>query len=194
MRYLLVFLVVFLFIFQSLSQYTISSSYISIIEYSIKISYSSNGYVHAKPHGNFYQNVQSTLQARYDYNHQWCSNEYWRVKDLKLINYSNISILNTYKNQRLSWVYNAIRSWNLGVDNNAYTIINYCSEIFSYPYIKDEIKLLKAINMEIIFLKRDFPREYHLTKRYNELGLVLEKLKSCEPSEISSLAWNYGLN
>jgi hypothetical protein len=194
MRYLILFFVVFTFNFGCLCQYTISSSYISIIKYTIKISYSSKGYVHAKPQGNFYQNVQSTLQARYDYNHQWCSNEYWRVKDLNLINSNNISTLNNYKNERLTWVYNAIKTWNLGVDQNAYTIINYCSEIFTYSNIKAEIKLLKAINMEINYLKRTYPSQYHLTKRYNELGLVLEQLKSCEPSEISSLAWNYGLN
>ena len=194
MRYLIAFFIVFTFNFAVVCQYTISSSYISIIEYSLKISYSSNGYVHAKPRGNFYQNVQSTLQARYDYNHQWCSNEYWRVKDLNLINTKNISTLNNYKNTRLTWVYNAIKSWNLGVNQNANTIINYCSEIFTYSYIKDEIKLLKAINLEIFNLKEDNPGEYHRTKRYSELGLVLEKLKSCDSSEISSLAWEYGLN
>lgn len=175
------------------SQTYISATYITAVNYSIKISYSGSNYSYSKPYYNTQHYAQATLQARYDYNHQWCSNEYWAVKDLTLVNASNRATLSNYKNQRLPWVYNAIKTWNLGVDQNAHTIINYCCEIFSYKAIKDEISILRAINGEIHRLKRTLPGEYHLSKRYQELSTVLTKLNGCSPSEINTLAWNYGL-
>lgn len=175
------------------SQTYISETYITAVNYSIKISYSGSSYSYSKPYSSTQHYAQATLQARYDYNHQWCSNEYWAVKNLTLVNASNRATLNNYRNQRLPWVYNAIKTWNLGVDQNAYTIINYCCEIFSYPAIKDEISILKAINGEIHRLKRTLPGEYHLSKRYQELSVVLTKLNGCSPSEINTIAWNYGL-
>jgi hypothetical protein len=175
------------------SQSYISQTYVTALSYSVKISYYGSSYSYAKPYTNSSHRAQATLQARYDYNHQWCSNEYWRLKDLTLVNETNRETVNNYKNQRLSWVYNAIKSWNLGVDQNANTIINYCTEIFNYKQIKDELTLLSAISLEIQRLKNNLPGEFHLSKRYSELAEVLKELRSCSPSDISSIAWKHGL-
>jgi hypothetical protein len=192
MRYLF-FVFVFSFTLIGYSQSYISQVYMTAVSYSIKIRYSSAGYSYSKPYTSVQHYAQATLQARYDYNHQWCSNEYYAVKNLTLVNNMNRSILTNYKNQRLPWVYNAIKTWNLGVDQNAYKIINYCSEIFNYQYIKDEISLLKAINSEIIRLKNSMPEKFHLSSRYKELAIVLSELNQCSSRDISSLAWKYGL-
>jgi hypothetical protein len=175
------------------SQTYISQTYMTAVSYSIKISYYNSSYSYAKPYASASHYAQATLQARYDYNHQWCSNEYWRVKDLTLVNETNIATLNGYKNIRLPWVYNAIKTWNLGIDQNAKKIINYCTEIFNYGVIKDEIAILSAINLEIQRLKNNLPGEFHLSKRYLEIANVLSELNSCSPAQISALAWEHGL-
>jgi hypothetical protein len=178
---------------QTYSSSYISYSYLEVIQYSIKFSYSSSGsYSHYAPYFS-YQNALATLQARYDYYHSVISNEYYKLKDLTLINKTNQATLQSYKNQRLNWVYNAGSTWDLGNSTNSTNIINYCCEIYSYPSIKNELSLLKAINSEINRLKRDYPGEYHKTERYKELGIVMDKLANCSTSEISQLAWDYGL-
>jgi hypothetical protein len=171
----------------------ISYNYLEVIEYSIKFSYSSSGsYSHYSP---YYStgNTLATLQARYDYYHSVISIEYYKLKDLNLINKKNKETLLSFQNNRLSWIYKACSTWDLSNSTNSNYIINYCCEIYSYPSIKNEISLLSSINSEINRLKRDYPGEYHKTERYKELGIVMDKLTNCSISEIGQMSWDYGL-
>ncbi len=121
-----------------------------ILIYSVEINYSnSNGsYQPWSPDWNFYGNALAQMQARYDRNHSILSKEYFKLKDLKLINSTNQSTLNNYRAARLSWIYNAITSWDLGNESNTANIRNYCCEIYSYSSIKNEITLLQNCQNE----------------------------------------------
>ena len=168
----------------------ISYEYTEILALSIEISYSysSGTYQPYSPSG-FYGNALALLQARYDKNHAIISKEYYKLKELELINKYNQSTLTNYRNQRLNWVYQAGSTWNVGNETNTAKIINYCCEIYSYPSIKKEIYLLQRCQNEITRLKREDPNNYPLSKRYNSISKVLEKLANCQPEEIGKLNW-----
>jgi hypothetical protein len=169
----------------------ISYEYTEILIYSVKINYSSsNGYYQPwSPDLNFYGNALAQMQARYDRNHSSLSKEYFKLKDLKLINTTNQSTLNNYRTQRLGWVYNTISSWDLGNETNTANIRNYCCEIYSYSFIKNEITLLQSCQTELNRIKYKDPDNYLYSKRYQSIMKTLDKLKNCSTSEISRLSW-----
>ena len=78
----------------------------------------------------FYGNALAQMQARYDRNHAMLSNEYFKLKDLKLINTTNQAILDSYKAERLVKIYNAIKYNDLGNESNTNQIKNYCCDFF----------------------------------------------------------------
>jgi len=172
------------------SQY-ISYEYTQILIYSIEINYSnSNGsYQPWSPDYNFYGNAMAQMQARYDRNHSILSKEYFKLKDLKLINSSNQSTLSNYRTTRLGWIYNSIKSWDLGNESNTANIRNYCCEIYSYSSIKNEISLLQSCQTELNRIKNKDPDNYLYSKRYQSIMKTLEKLKNCSTSEIQGLSW-----
>ena len=172
------------------SQY-ISYEYTQILIYSIEINYSSsNGsYQPWSPDWNFYGNALAQMQARYDRNHSILSKEYFRLKDLKLINSSNQSTLTNYRIARLDWINNSISTWDLGNDANTANIRNYCCEIYSYSSIKNEITLLQSCQTELNRIKYKDPDNYLYSKRYQSIMKTLDKLKNCSTSEIEGLSW-----
>ncbi len=174
----------------SYSQY-ISYEYTQILIYSIEINYSnSNGsYQPFSPDYNFYGNVMAQMQARYDRNHSILSKEYYKLKDLKLINSSNQATLEKYKSARLGWIYNAIKSWDLGNETNTANIRNYCCEIYTYTSIKNEITLLQSCQTELNRIKYKDPDNYLYSRRYQSIMKTLDKLKNCSSSEIEGLSW-----
>lgn len=172
------------------SQY-ISYEYTQILIYSIEINYSSsNGsYQPWSPDWNFYGNALAQMQARYDRNHSILSKEYFRLKDLKLINSSNQSTLTNYRIARLDWINNSISTWDLGNDANTANIRNYCCEIYSYSSIKNEITLLQSCQTELNRIKYKDPDNYLYSKRYQSIMKTLDKLKNCSTSEIEGMSW-----
>jgi len=169
----------------------ISYEYTQILMYSVEINYSnSNGsYQPWSPDWNFYGNALAQMQARYDRNHSILSKEYFKLKDLKLINSTNQSTLNNYRAARLSWIYNAIKSWDLGNESNTANIRNYCCEIYSYSSIKNEITLLQNCQNELNRIKYKDPDNYLYSKRYQSIMKTLDKLKNCSTSEIEGMSW-----
>jgi hypothetical protein len=169
----------------------ISYEYTQILLYSVEINYSSsNGsYQPWSPDWNFYGNALAQMQARYDRNHSSLSKEYFKLKDLKLINTINQSTLNNYRAARLGWIYNATSTWDVGNDANYANIRNYCCEIYSYSSIKSEITLLQSCQTELNRIKYKDPDNYLYSKRYQSIMKTLDKLKHCSTSEIEGLSW-----
>ena len=169
----------------------ISYEYTQILIYSVEINYSySNGsYQPWSPDLNFYGNALAQMQARYDRNHSILSKEYFKLKDLKLINSTNQSTLNNYRAERLGWIYNAAKSWDLGNETNTATIRNYCCAIYSYSSIKNEITLLQNCQTELNRIKYKDPDNYLYSKRYQSIMKTLDKLKNCSTSEIDEMSW-----
>lgn len=178
---------------QTTNQARISYTQLEIITFSVKFSYSTNGNYKYSNSEFSYQGALQTLQARYDYYHALVSTEYFKLKDLYLVNQQNQNLLQQYKNERLNWIYNAGRTWDLGNPENANNILNYCTEIYSYSSIKAELLMLKAISQEISLLKLDNPNNYFNSQRYTDIGRALEELSTCSSSDIASIAWQYGL-
>jgi hypothetical protein len=129
------------------------------------------------------------MQARYDRNHSSLSKEYFKLKDLKLINTINQSTLNNYRAARLGWIYNATSTWDVGNDANYANIRNYCCEIYSYSSIKSEITLLQSCQTELNRIKYRDPDNYLYSKRYKSIMKTLDLLKNCSTSEIKNLSW-----
>ncbi len=169
----------------------ISFEYTQILVYSVEINYSSSTgtYQPWTPDLNFYGNAMAQMQARYDRNHSSLSKEYFKLKDLKLINTTNQSILNNYRSTRLGWIYNAISTWDVGNDANYANIRNYCCEIYSYQSIKNEITLLQSCQAELNRIKYKDPDNYIYSKRYQSIMRTLDKLKNCATSDIEKLSW-----
>lgn len=167
----------------------ISYEYTEVIQVSIEYSYSTSDYYSCYSPVGFYDYALSTLQARYDYYHAILSEEYHKLNDLKLINTQNQITIQKFRNERLSYIYNAITTWDLSNTTNSSNILNHCTEVYSYPTIKSEIKLLRECYYEIVRLKYEFPNSYHTTARYQSIKKMLEYLKNCPASQISSLHW-----
>ena len=89
----------------------------------------------------------------------------------------------------MGWIYNAIRSWDLGNETNTSNIRNYCCEIYSYSSIKNEITLLQSCQKELDRIKYKDPDNYLYSKRYQSIMKTLYKLKNCSASEIAELSW-----
>ena len=174
-------------------QSRISYTQLEIISFSLQFKYSTNGSYEFENSSFSYQGALQTLQARYDYYHALVSTEYFKLKDLYLVNRQNQNLLQQYKNERLTWIYNAGRTWDLGIPENAINILNYCTEIYGYSSIKSELQMLKVISQEINRLKREYPDDYYNSQRYSDIGRALEELSTCSSSDIASIAWQYGL-
>jgi len=172
----------------SFSQY-ISYEYTQILIYSVKINYTNNTYKPFSPDMDFYGNALAQMQARYDRNRAMLSNEYFKLKDLKLINTANQAILDNYKAQRLVKIHNAIKYNDLGNDYNTNQIKNYCCEIYSYPSIKNEITLLQSCQNELNRIKNNNPDNFIYSVRYQSIMKTLDHLKNCPSSEIIELSW-----
>ena len=174
----------------SYSQF-ISYEYTQILSYSLEItySYSTGSYQPYSPDMNFYGNALAQMQARYDRNHAILSKEYYKLKDLNLINVNNKTTLNNYRANRLNWIYNAISTWDLGNESNTSNIRNYCCEIYSYTGVKNELNLLQSCQIELNRIKYKDPDNFLYSKRYNSIMKTLEKLKNCSVEEIKNLSW-----
>lgn len=170
---------------------SLSYEYTQILLYSFEIKYSSsNGsYIPWSPDWNIYGDALRQMQARYDRNHSILSKEYYKLKDLKLINTINQSALNNYKTARLNNIYKYISTWDVSNDANFAKIRNYICEIYSYQSIKSEINLLQSCQTELIRIKFKDPDNYIYSTRYQSIMKTLDKLKNCSTSEIEGLSW-----
>ena len=174
----------------SFSQF-ISSEYTQILIYSVEINYSSSSgsYEPWSPNLGFYSNAMAQLQARYDRNFNSLSKEYSKLKDLKLINYSNQSTLNNYRDERLYYIKNSISRWDLTNDSKYLKGREYICKIYSYPSIKNEILLLQSCQKELNRIKYKDPDNFLYSTRYQSIMKTIEKLKNCSTSEIEELSW-----
>lgn len=173
-------------------QTTLSYQTISIVQNSVSYYYIGETYSYSAPSSSL-GNALAAMQARFDYNHQILSNEYHKLQDLQLINKTNQASLSAFKVEALPWVKKMITTTDVGDSKWANQILTYCCQLYSRPAIKQEIELLKAINLELNRLKREFPGTFHTTDRYKEIGTVLSTLENCSTSGIADLAWEHGL-
>jgi hypothetical protein len=190
----LIFFSIFVCAFASLTLgQTISYQSISIVQNSVSYYYSGDTYSYTAPSSVSLGDALASAQARFDYYHKMISNEYFKLKDLQLINKTNQASLSSFKVDALPWVKKMGSTTNVGDSKWANEILKYCCQLYTWPSIKQEIELLNAINLELNRLKREFPGTFHTTDRYKEIGTVLSTLESCSTSEIAKLAWDHGL-
>lgn len=172
--------------------YNINYSELTIINLSISINYSGSNY--SSPYTSTWAQL-NTLQQKFDFYKGMVEKEYGRLMSFDLLNESNRLTLNAHKvlvriyfeqndMSRVDWSQNS---------NFAHQLVNYISSIYNFAEIKSEISLLKAVYAEYNRLKAADPDNFYKSARYNELGLVLTTLKTCNPSEIGKLAFTYGL-
>ena len=143
----------------------ISYEYLEILTFSLEFSYSNSGTYQPNAVFSLYGNALIALEERYKKNHAIISAEYYKLKDLEMINLYNRDILNTYRNARLQTIYQAGSTWDLSKSADASRLLEFCCEIYSYPSIKRELTLLKNCQNEIDRLKRVNPDGYPLTTR-----------------------------
>jgi hypothetical protein len=179
------------------AQYGINYNQIIIIQNTIKIRFDSNDKYYIP---NFFT-LSSALQARqerYDFYRDLIENSWYDVTHFELINESNnIWVQREAKkiDDYMKANAQAISQVDLSVNGDyAIKIVNYITSIYTFDkYVRTEIKLLQAIEKEYSRLKRDYPDDFYKRERYKELGLVIEKIRNCEPSEIGSIGMLYGL-
>ena len=175
------------------SQYTISYSQLEIVSYSIKISYVNNNF---SPNYGYASNALQTLQARYDYYWNMMNNAWGKVRSCELINkYNNQRVRNKDREiENYLIANNHFRNVDYAQNGDfAIRMSNWMTDIFNDSNIKAEIKLLQAIHNEYYRLKRTYPDDFYKRDRYLELGKVLNLIAECSPSQIGTIAMEYGL-
>jgi len=167
-----------------------SASYISILAYSIEISYSSsNGFYQPfSPNYASYANILATLQAKYDKNHAIISKELGKLLGLDLINITNRATLKQHQ-ETISEEVKMKCTGNVGDQEYADGWIKYVTQTFRIPEIKDEILLLQSCQTELNRIKHKDPDNYIYSTRYKSIMKTLDLLKNCRTSEIKSLSW-----
>lgn len=151
--------------------------------------FNSGNYIPYTPNDVVQYSAYATMQARYDRGHSIVSAEYWKLKNLELINKQNIAYLNNYKNSRIKWVDTNIKSADLGKQEVLNVFIKNLCEIYDRPEIKNEISLLKSCHDELNRIKRNDPDNFIYSKRYRAIVSVLSKLENISPSLINTLSW-----
>lgn len=190
------FIIYILFHFNMISQYSISYTQIEIIQFSLKINYYNDKYINSS-YGYSSQSILSTLQGRHDYYKRMVSDAWGSIRKFALINNYNNGVIskdlkevedwfaqNRYMLSQVDWARNGSYAEN---------ITNWISYTYDRPTIKSEVKLLNSINAEYNRLKNQYPDDFYKKPRYNELGLVLKLLESCDSDKIGELAMKYGL-
>lgn len=197
-RIFIAFYLLFLFSKSHGQTYSISYSQIEVVSYSIKYSYSNNGSYDYQA-GNYYSSEEmlATLEARYNYNRKLVTNEWGKLKQCVLINQYNKQGL--YAHQTAVDKYfeenNAALSTVDWAQNGklAMELVTYISSIYNNKGIKAELQILHNINAEYYRIKNKNPDDFYKSDRYYELAYVLKSLETCSVSEISELAFKYGL-
>lgn len=180
------------FINKGKAQYSasyISYEYTEILAYSIEISYSSsNGFY--QPYSPYvsYGNALATMQARYDKNHAIISKEWGKLLSLDLINITNKATLKQHQ-ETISAEIKMNCKGDLGNQAYADGWINYVTQTFRIPSIKDEILLLQSCQSELNRIKYKDPDNYLYSTRYKSIMKTLDLLKNCSTSEIKNLSW-----
>lgn len=182
---------------QCSAQYGINYNQLIIIQNTIKIQFDSNNKYYIP---DFYS-LSGSLQARqdrYDYYRGLIENAWYDVTHFELINESNNSWFQKQANTVDNYMKansQVISQVDLSVNGDyAIKLVNYITSPFSFDKdVRTEIKLLQAIEREYSRLKRDYPDDFYKRERYKELGLVIEEIRTCEPSQIGSIGMLYGL-
>jgi len=151
--------------------------------------FSNNNYIPYIPGDAIQYSAYATFQARYDRAHSIVSTEYWKLKNLDLINRQNLEYLNKYRVSRIEWVDNNIKSADLSKQEVLNNFVNNLCEIYKRPEIKSEISLLKSCYDEMNRIKRNDPDNFIYSKRYRAIVSVLNKLENIPLSSINSLSW-----
>jgi hypothetical protein len=170
---------------QSVSYLT--TEYTEILSYSIEFTYYYETY---KPYSPYVSNanILATLQARYDRNYSIISKEWGKLLNLELINVTNKATLKNHK-EVISSEIKAKCNGDLGNQDYANYWIEYVTQTFRVPSIKDEIKLLQKCDAEINRIKYEDPNNYPNSKRYKSISKVLKELESCPTNNIKNLNW-----
>lgn len=179
----------------SFAQSYISSTEINIIQSSTKITYvNGNIYVGSSNYYNS-ENILGTLQARYDAAHNLISGAWGKVAYTDLINTQNKSTLKAWEKKVENFLKNDWpRNYNWAQNpSKATEVSTWVLSVFNRSYIKSEIVLLKEVDSEIRRLKRSHPGTWHKTERYREIITAINKLRTCQTSQIQNISAQYGL-
>jgi hypothetical protein len=164
----------------------LSYKYTEILSISIKYNYYGNSYQSYEPYVST-GNIMATLQARYDRNSKIISQEWGKLLNLELINVYNKQTLDLHKKEINAGMKNCRD--DLSKQYIADQWIEYVTQTFRVPSIKNEIKLLQSCYKELNRIKQNDPDNYIYSKRYKAINKVLNRLESCPTSEINSLSW-----
>ena len=82
---------------------------------------------------------------------------------------------------------------DFAIYNNFSSWLEFYTQIYEIPSIKNEMILLNGIDKEIRRIRQKDPDSFHRSERYKELGSVLAELQTIRADSIPSLSWKYGL-
>ena len=154
------------------------------------------GYEVFKPDWDFYNNALSTMQARFDYNHEILSVEYNKMLELQLVNKTNNERLLRWKQENLAeWERQASNS-NLGNQRVFQALLNNILIVYDDPYIKDELILMQIYGFMLHFVKKGMSgKELSQDPNYTrKMYSLLNDLSTCSLSEIEHLQSKHGLD
>jgi hypothetical protein len=166
---------------------------LEIISFSITIKYEDDAF-----YPDYYSTASalSTLQARYDYYHGMINKAWGKVHNFHCINETNEKKITNkdieINNYMIANGYFTHVDW---AQNGSFAvkICEWMTDVFNNTYVKNEIKLLQAINTEYWRLKKTYPDDFYKRDRYFDLCKAIEELKTCSTSEIENISSNYGL-
>lgn len=160
-----------------------------VIIYDNSYSYSNSSYVPYSPDWGYQYSGMAAMQARYDNAHASISREYWKLKNLELVNIYNKAYLKKFKDVRLPWVERNIKNADITQASVYQTFIDNITEVFKDPEISSEIKLLQSCYTELNRIKYKDPDNYIYSKRYKAICKTLSDLENCAKSQIKNLSW-----
>jgi hypothetical protein len=156
MRYLKIAALLFsTLFFSSKSKAQLQVDYLEILKSSSRITYiglkySTDEYLF-KPDYNLIGTAMEMMQRRYDASFNNISHEYRKLKDLKLINFSNVELLKRHQLQVENWMERNLKNADLSQPDVTRQILDYITSIYKMKSIMDEIKHLQYLNELYLF-------------------------------------------
>lgn len=111
---------------------------------------------------------------------------------LKLINKYNNDILSEYQS-KLKKASDSFSGWDYSLPQNVNKALEFITWIYTVKSVRDEINLLQLVNNEILRLKAKDPDNFFRSKRFDEMKLVLSKIKDCDTDKFEDLKMEFGL-
>jgi hypothetical protein len=148
--------------------------------------------IHAQ---NFLEAEKSALDnktAQYGVGYNKCNDAYWQLMNVQLVNKVNLALVTPYKAAVKAWADANFKNYDLSLDANVSTILEYFTR-WKTLRVFDEMILLTNLQSEIERIKLKDPDGFYKSDRYYEMQTVLKELESCSPDDINKIAWKHGL-